>query len=516
MWISDTSIRRPVFATMFILGLVVLGMVSFSEIGVDLFPKVDFPIVSVTTTLKGASPEIMDIDVTDKIEEAVNTINGVKTITSTSLEGASSIIVEFQLERDIDIAVQDVREQIAAVRSKLPDDISEPVIMKVNTDSSPVMWIAVTGQKTQVELSTYVDEVLKEQLQRTDGVGALLLGGLQKRQVRIWLDGDKLRAYGIAPSDIALALGRENVELPGGRIESKTKEFSIKVKGSMKSVSEFDDLIVAYSQGAPVRIRDIGRAEDGMEERRSYAKYNGVPAIGIGIQKQTGTNTVQVVENVKAEIGRIEKTLPPGIRLNIAFDQSTFIVNSMNQVREHLILGSILAVIAVFVFLRNIRSTLIAAVALPVSIISTFAVMRLFDFTFNNLTMLALTLSVGILIDDAIIVIENIYRHIEEGMPPREAAAFATSEIGLAVLATTLAIVVIFLPVAFMKGIIGRFFLQFALTVVFSVLVSLLVSLTLTPMLSSIFLLTHEEHLRREKKSAFWARLGSMLEGVHE
>jgi len=516
MWISDTSIRRPVFATMFILGLVVLGIVSFSEIGVDLFPKVDFPIVSVTTTLKGASPEIMDIDVTDKIEEAVNTINGVKTITSTSLEGASSIIVEFQLERDIDIAVQDVREQIAAVRSKLPDDISEPVIMKVNTDSSPVMWIAVTGQKTQVELSTYVDEVLKEQLQRTEGVGALLLGGLQKRQVRIWLDGDKLRAYGIAPSDIALALGRENVELPGGRIESKTKEFSIKVKGSMKSVSEFDDLIVAYSQGAPVRIRDIGRAEDGMEERRSYAKYNGVPAIGIGIQKQTGTNTVQVVENVKAEIGRIEKTLPPGIRLNIAFDQSTFIVNSMNQVREHLILGSILAVIAVFVFLRNIRSTLIAAVALPVSIISTFAVMRLFDFTFNNLTMLALTLSVGILIDDAIIVIENIYRHIEEGMPPREAAAFATSEIGLAVLATTLAIVVIFLPVAFMKGIIGRFFLQFALTVVFSVLVSLLVSLTLTPMLSSIFLLTHEEHLRREKKSPFWSRLGNMLEGVHE
>jgi hydrophobic/amphiphilic exporter-1 (mainly G- bacteria), HAE1 family len=516
MWISDTSIKRPVFATMFILGLVVFGIVSYPEIGVDLFPKVDFPIVSITTTLKGASPEIMDIDVTDKIEEAVNTINGVKTISSTSQESASSIMVEFQLERDIDLAVQDVREQIAAIRSKLPEDVSEPVIMKVNTDSSPVMWISVSGQKSQIELSTYVDEVLKEQLQRSDGVGALLLGGLQKRQIRIWLDAEKLRGYGIAPSDIAMALGRENVELPGGRIESETKEFAIKVKGSLRTLDEFNNLIVAYSQGAPVRIRDIGRAEDGMEERRSIVKFNGINSVGIGVQKQTGTNTVKVVQNVKDEMARVEKTLPPGIKLDIAFDQSTFIINSMRQVKEHLILGSILAVFAVFIFLRNVRTTLIAAVALPVSIISTFAIMRMFNFTFNNLTMLALTLSVGILIDDAIIVIENIYRHIEEGMAPREAAAFATSEIGLAVMATTFAIVAIFLPVAFMKGIIGRFFLQFALTVVFSVLVSLLVSLTLTPMLSSIFLLTHEEHVRREKKSGIARRVGNALEGLHQ
>ena len=515
MWISDTSIKRPVFATMFILGLVVLGLVSYPEIGVDLFPKVDFPIVSITTTLKGASPEIMDIDVTDKIEEAINTVNGVKTISSTSLEGASSIIVEFQLESDIDVAVQDVREQIAAVRSKLPDDISEPVIRKVNTDSSPVMWITLTGNTSRVELSTYADEVLKEQLQRVEGVGALVLGGLQKREIRIWLDGDKLRAYGIAPGDVAAALMKENVELPGGRIETATKEYSIKVKGSLKDLSEFNDLVVAYENGAPVRIRDIGRAEDGMEERRSYTRYNGVSCIGIGIQKQTGSNTVQVADRVRAEVERIRETLPAGMNLSVAFDQSTFIKNSMYQVQEHLILGSILAVIAVFVFLRNTRTTLISAVALPVSIISTFALMRAFGFTFNNLTMLALTLSVGILIDDAIIVIENIYRHIEEGMSPREAAAFATSEIGLAVMATTLAIVVIFLPVAFMKGIIGRFFMQFALTVVFSVLVSLLVSLTLTPMLSSLFLQSHEEHTRRVKKSGLGTRIGNALEGLH-
>ncbi len=336
--------------------------------------------------------------------------------------------------------------------------------------------------------------------------------GLQQRQIRIWLDADRLRAYGIAPSDIASALKRENIELPGGRIESKEKEYSIKVKGSLRDLAEFNNLIVSYYQGVPVRIRDIGKAEDGMQERRSYARYNSIPSVGIGIQKQTGTNTVQVVKRVKKELERVRKTLPPGMKIDIAFDQSTFIINSQNQVREHLILGSILAVIAVFIFLRNIRTTLISAVALPVSIISTFAIMRVFDFTFNNLTMLALTLSVGILIDDAIIVIENIYRHIEDGMAPREAAAFATSEIGLAVMATTMAIVVIFLPVAFMKGIIGRFFLQFALTVVFSVLVSLLVSLTLTPMLASIFLHPRDHHKVEAAKTGILHRISERLE----
>jgi len=513
MWISDTSIKRPVFATMVIMALVVFGVVSYPEIGVDLFPKVDFPIVSITTTLKGASPEVMDIDITDKIEEAVNTINGVKAISSTSTEGGSSIIVEFQLERDIDLAVQDVREQIAAIRSKLPDDITEPVILKVNTDSSPVMWLSLSGNKSQLELSTYADEVLKEQLQKANGVGALILAGLQKRQIRIWLDLDKLNAYQISPGDVAAVLGRENVELPGGRIESDTKEFTVKVKGNLRNVSDFNDLIVASYQGVPVRIRDIGRAEDGMEDLRSFSRFNGKLSVGIGIQKQTGTNTVEVVDNVKQEVEKIRKNLPPGMKLDVAFDQSIFIKQSISQVMDHLIIGAILAVIAVFMFLRNVRTTLISAIALPVSVIATFALIRVFNFTFNNLTLLALTLSVGILIDDAIIVIENIYRHIEEGMAPREAASFATSEIGLAVMATTLAIVAIFLPVAFMKGIIGRFFLQFALTVVFAVLMSLLVSLTLTPMLSSIFLHPKEEG---EKKTGRFDRVKDALEGLHK
>jgi hydrophobic/amphiphilic exporter-1 (mainly G- bacteria), HAE1 family len=488
MWLADTSVKRPVFATMVILALVVLGAVSYPEIGVDLFPKVDFPIVNISTHLKGASPEVIDVDITDKIEGAVNTINGVKSITSNSTEGDSRITIEFVLERDIDLAVQDVREKVALIRNKLPQDIEEPRIAKVDPDATAVMWLNLSGQKTVRELSMYVDEVLKEQLQRINGVGDIQLGGLQLRQVRVWLDAGKLRAYELSANDVMVALQRQNVELPGGRIESVSKEYTIKVKGEFLNVADFNDLVIAYDKGAPVRLRDIGKAEDGMEDRRSIVRFNGIPAVGMGVQKQSGTNTVAVVDLVKKEIAKINKTLPPGMTLNIAIDQSTFIKRSIAEVQKHLILGGLFAVLAVFIFLRNVRTTLISAVALPISIISTFALIRAFGFTFNNMTMLALTLSVGLLIDDAIIVIENIYRHVEEGMAPREAATFATSEIGLAVMATTFAIVAIFLPVAFMKGMIGRFFLQFALTVVFSVLVSLLVSLTLTPMLASIFL----------------------------
>ena len=503
---------------MFIAALVVLGLVSYPEIGVDLFPKVDFPIVSINTQLKGASPEIMDIDVTDKIEESISTINGVKTITSSSLEGVSNVVVEFVLERNIDLAVQDVREKVSAIRSKLPTDVLEPVIQKVDPDATPVLWLIVTGPRSIRDLSTYTDEVLKVQLQRIDGVGALRIAGTRLRQGRIWLDADKLRAYQIAPGDVAQALGRENVELPGGRIESDTKEYSVKVKGEFPRIQEFNELIVNYYQGSPVRIRDIGRAEDGMEEKRNLARFNALPCIGIGIQKQSGTNTVEVIDRVKKELISIRKTLPPGLEISIAFDQSNFINRSIKEVQGHLILGGILAVLAVFLFLRNVRITLISSLALPVSVIATFTIMRAFDFTFNNMSMLALSLSVGILIDDAIIVIENIYRHVEEGMAPREAAAFATSEIGLAVMATTFAIVAIFLPVAFMKGIIGRFFWQFAMTVVFSVLISLLVSFTLTPMMASLFLKPKQKERSAIEPSrfSFLFRMGDGLENAYK
>jgi len=475
-------------ATMFILALVVMGVICYPEIGVDLFPKVDYPIVNISTALKGASPEIMDIDVTDKIEEAVSSINGVKSISSASTEGNSTVTVEFFLERNIDLAAQDIREKVAGVISRLPEEISDPVIAKVDPDASPVLWINLSGEKSIRELSIYADEVLKEQIQKIEGVGAINMGGLRQRQIRIWLDAQKLVAYQIAANDVSEALKRQNLELPAGRIESQSMEYAIKVNGEIASIPEFNDIIIAYYKGSPIRIRDVGRAEDGMAEKRSLSRFNGVPAVGMGIQKQSGSNTVEIIDRIKRELPKIKDTLPPGMTINIAFDQSTFIKKSIQEVQFHLILGSLFAVLVVFIFLRNLRTTLITSVALPISIISTFALIKVFDFTFNNMTMLALSLSVGLLIDDAIIVIENIYRHIEEGMSPQQAASFATEEIGMAVMATTFAVVAIFLPVAFMEGIMGRFFLQFALTVVFAVMISMIVSFTLTPMMASIFL----------------------------
>ncbi|MDP3296946.1 MAG: efflux RND transporter permease subunit [Thermodesulfovibrionia bacterium] len=520
MWLADTSIKRPVFATMVILALVVLGIVSYPLIGVDLFPKVEFPIVNITTILKGASPEIMDIDVTDKIDGAVNTINGVKSITSSSTEGVSTVTVEFVLERDIDLAVQDVREKVSAIRRSLPKDIDDPVIEKVDPDATPIMWFGLSsGEKSVRELSTYADEVLKERFQRINGVGSVRVGGLRLRQARIWLERDKLNAYGITAHDLMNALVRANVELPGGRIESETKEYTVKIKGEFTKIQDFNDLIISYFKGSPVRLRDVGRAEDSMAERRSIVRFNGLPAVGMGIQKQSGTNTVETINRIKKELIDIKNNLPPGMKLEISFDQSDFINRSIKEVQTHMLYGGLLAILIVFIFLRDPMSTLISALALPTSVIATFTLMNIFDFTFNNMTMLGLSLSIGILIDDAIIVIENIRRHIEKGMTPREAASTATSEIGLAVMATTLAIVAIFLPVAFMKGIIGMFFLQFALTIVFAVMVSLFVSFTLTPMMASRYLKrreTMDERGQKVRPSSIVHRISCGLEKGYE
>ncbi len=490
MWLANTAIKRPVFATMVILTLVVLGAISYPGIGVDLFPKVEFPMVNITTTLRGASPEIMDIDVTDKIEEAVNTISGVKTIVSTSTEGISTVTVEFVLERNIDLAVSDVREKISAIRAQLPRDIDEPVIEKVDPDAAPVMWLALSGEKSVRELSTYADEVLKEQLQKIEGVGAVRAGGLRVRQIRVWLDADKLRAYGLTAHDISGALQRENIELPGGRIESATKEYIVKIQGEITDIQGFNNLIVAYQNGAPVRVHDIGHVEDGMEEKRSIVRFNGLPAVGLGIQKRSGTNTVEVIDRIKKELVNIRNNLPPGMKLDISFDQSDFIKRSINEVQYQLIYGGLLAAFVVFIFLRNINTTIIVAMSIPISLISTLILINTFNFTFNNMTMLALAIAIGALIDNAIVVIENINRHVEKGMPPKEAASFAVSEIGFAVMAATLTTVVIFLPVAFMKGMIGMFFLEFGLTIVFAILVSLFIAFTFTPMMASRYLKT--------------------------
>lgn len=515
MRLADTSIKRPVFATMLILALVVLGIVSYPSIGVDLFPRVEFPIVNIKTVLKGANPEIIDIDVTDKIEEAISTINGVKTINSSSTEGVSIVTVEFVLERKIDLAVQDVREKIAAVRSKLPTDIEEPVIEKVDPDATPVLWLALSGEQSARELSTYANEVLKEQLQRVNGVGAIRFAGQRLRQIRIWLDLEKLNSYKITAQDVIKALQRENIEIPGGRIESDSREYIIKIKGEMASINDFNELIVGYQKGSAIKIKNIGRAEDGVEEKRTIARFNGVSAVGLGIQKQSGTNTVEVIDRVKKEMEKIKKTLPAGMLLDVSFDQSHFIKRSIHEVQTHLIFGGFFAVLVVLLFLKSLKITFISALAIPTSIIATFSIMHAFGFTFNNMTMLGLSLCIGILIDDAIIVIENIHRNINKGMKPIEAASFAASEIGLAVMATTLAIVAIFLPVAFMKGIVGMFFLQFALTVVFAVLISLLVAFTLIPMLSSRFLKKSEEEEHKKSKIRVIGLISGKLDNIY-
>lgn len=488
MWLANTAIKKPVFATMLILSLVILGVVSYPGIGVDLYPRVEFPLVTITTTLKGASPEVMDIDVTDKIEEAAGTIGGVKRIYSTSTEGISNVMVEFALGKDIDVAVQEIIERISVIRGQLPRDINEPVIRRVDPDAAPIMWLSLSGEKSARELSAYADEVLDEQLQRIEGVGSVMTGGLRTRQIQVWLDADKLRAYGLTAHDVSRALQRENIELPGGRIESETKEYIVKIQGEITDVQGFNNLIVAYQGGAPIRLRDIGSVEDGMEEKRSIIRFNGLPAVGLGIQKRSGANTVEVINRIEKELVDIRNNLPPGMNLDISFDQSVFIERSINEVQYQLIYGGFLAAFVVFIFLRNIRSTVIVALSIPISLISTLILINTFNFTFNNMTMLGLAIAIGALIDNAIVVIENINRHIENGMPPREAASFATSEIGFAVMASTFTTVVIFLPVAFMKGLIGMFFLEFGLVIVFAVFVSLFVAFTFTPMMASRYL----------------------------
>jgi HAE1 family hydrophobic/amphiphilic exporter-1 len=494
MKLPEIAIKRPVFMTMVGLALIVFGMVAFPKLALDLFPKIDFPVVNITTKLIGASPEIMEVDVTDVIEEAVNTISGVKSITSRSMEEYSIVTVEFHLERELEQAAQDVRDKVAAVRNRLPKDTDPPVIEKISPEDQPIVWISVSGNRTVKDLTHYADKVLKRDIEKIPGVGSVTMTGGRTRQVRIWIDRKKMDAASLTADDIKLALGREHRETPGGRVENSTTEYVVKTKGEFQRPEDFNDLVVAYRHGRLIKVRDIGHAEDGLEDERSLTRFEGKTAVGLSVKRQSGENTVAVAERVKAAVARIRP--PEGIRLDVTFDQSRFIRRSIEDVEVSLWLGAGLAVLIIFVFLRSIRSTLISAVALPTSVIATFAFIQAFGFTLNNMTMLGLSLSIGILIDDAIVVLENIYRRMEEGQAPMEASREGASEIGLAVMATTFSIVAVFIPVAFMKGIVGKFFFEFGITVTVAVLISLFVSLTLTPMLTSRFLSHTKKHGR--------------------
>jgi hydrophobic/amphiphilic exporter-1 (mainly G- bacteria), HAE1 family len=495
MTLSDIAIRRPVLTTMFIAAFVIFGVAGYQRIGVDLYPEVEFPVVTVTTILRGASAEVIETEVTDVIEEEISTIEGVDEIRSQSFEGFSQVIVTFVLEKDIDVAAQEVREKVAVAAARLPRDIEPPIVQKLDITANPIMWIAVSGDRPYRELSYYADKVIKERLQMVRGVGSILLGGFRDREIHVWLDQDRLEAYGLSPLDVVRAIQTRHVELPAGRLENREQELTIKVMGEYTSVEDLRTLVVAYRQGAPVRLSDLGRVEDGEEDPRTIARFNGKPSIGLGVRKQSGTNTVEVADRVKAALEEIRKELPSGIEATIAFDASEFIKASMGDVQFDIFFGAMLTSLVILLFLRNLRTTLISVVAIPISLIGTFAFIAALGFTINNMTMLALSLAVGVVIDDAIVVLENIFRHMEQLRQPRLVAAReGTREIAFAVIAATFSIAAVFLPVAFMKGIIGRFFIQMGLTVVIAILISLLVSLTLTPMLCSRFMRIEQRH----------------------
>ena len=488
-WLAALCVRRPVFASVLILSLTVIGGFSFTQLGIDQFPNVDFPAILVTTRLPGAAPEQVESEVTDKIEEAVNTISGIDTLTSTSSEGVSQVVVVFNLEKDADVATQEVRDKVNRVLPLLPRTITQPTVEKRDPDAQPVLTIALTADKPLRDITEYADKVLRRQLESSEGVGQVLVVGGRQRQLNVRLDADRLFAHGLTVNDVSRALQAQNSDVPGGRIEQGTQSITMRTRGRLESPAEFGDVVIREVAGHPVLVGDVARIEDGMADAGTLASVNGDPTVLLQIRKQSGMNTVAIVNGVKARLAELERTLPSGYAVRIVRDQGEFIEASIESVQEHLIVGSVLAALVVLLFLGNLRSTVIAAISIPTSIVATFGLIWYMDFTLNMLTMLALTLSVGIVIDDAIVVLENIYRFIEEkGMAPAAAAVAATQEIGLAVLATTLSLVAIFVPVAFMSGMVGRFMQSFGLTMAFAIMVSLLVSFTLTPMMCARWL----------------------------
>jgi hydrophobic/amphiphilic exporter-1 (mainly G- bacteria), HAE1 family len=515
MGLAALCVRRPVFATMLVMALVVLGVASFRELGVDLYPKVDIPVVTVTTVLPGASAEEMETEVTKPIEEAVNTIQGIDELRATTVEGVSRVIVMFLLERDTDQAAQDVRDKVAVILRHLPAGIDPPVIEKADPDAAPIMSISVSGDRSLREITEIADKQVKQQLEGVSGIGQVLLIGGRKRAIQIQIDAEKMSSLGLSISQVSLALQRQNIEIPSGRLDQGMRELTLRTLGRVASPEQFRDLIISATNGVPVRLRDFATVTDSYEEPRDLARLDGKPSVTLLVRKQSGTNTVRVIDTVKAKLAEVSKSLPPDLSTSVIRDQSTFIEGSVNAIYEHLLLGGLFASLVVLFFMRNWRSTLIAALAIPTSLVATFTVMRALGYTLNSLTLLGLTVSVGIVIDDAIVVLENIFRFIEEKkFKPFDAAVEATREIGLAVMASTLSLVVIFAPVVFLGGIPGRFLQSFGVTAAVAIMVSLLVSFTLTPMLSSRFVKIREnaggtEH-HGSKESRFYRWLENM------
>jgi HAE1 family hydrophobic/amphiphilic exporter-1 len=485
-WLAEICVKRPVFATMLILSLVVVGMFSFLSLGVDLFPKIDFPTITVTVVNPGASPQEIETEITEKVEEAVNTISGIDELRSTSIEGMSQVFVQFVLEKDVNVASNEVENRVQTVIPDLPETAEQPTVQKLDTDAAPVLRISISAPASLRDVTDIAKHKVKERIESVNGVGQITIIGGRERQINVWVDPDKMRAYNVTPAEVSAALRIQNMEFPSGRLDQGQTETSVRTVGKIQKPEEFDEVVVATRGDYQVKVKDLGYTEDGAEEIRSEARLNGQPAVTLIVSKQSGQNTVAVAHEIKSRLKDIEPTLPKGYQMRIIGDNSIFIENSLHSIEEHLVVGSILASIVVFLFLWSFRSTLIAALAIPTSIISTFALMYAMGYTLNSITMLSLTLMVGIVIDDAIVVLENIFRFVDEkGMNPFQAAIEATREIGPAVMATTLSLMAVFVPIGFMQGIVGKFMSSFGLTASFAVGVSLIVSFTLTPMLAA-------------------------------
>jgi len=494
--LSDTSIRRPVLTSMVAAALVLFGLLSFTRLSVRELPDVDPPIVSVSVFLRGANPRVMETTVTDILEEELSTLPGVRTLTSSSGEQSSNITIEFTLDRDLELAAQDVRDKVARVRGRLPQDILEPVVAKQEADAQPFMWMAVAGENYDLlQLSDIADRIVKRRLQSLPGVGRAQIAGERRYAMRVWLQTRELAARGLTVQDVIAAIRSRNVEVPAGRIESERREFTVRSLGELKTPDEFGALVVSSADGQVIRLRDLARVELGAENDRWSLRYNGESAVAVGVVRQSKANLIEVSDAVRAEIPAIEATLPPGISLNIGFDQALFVRRSIQEAEETLVLAAILVVFIIFVFLRNFRATIIPGLAIPTSIMAAFAVLYALGFTINNFTLLALILGIGIVVDDAIIVMENAYRHQEElGEDPTSAAIKGTREIAFAVIATTVALVAVFTPLAFLQGTAGRLFNEFGIALAGAVIVSSFVALTLTPMLSAKILRVPASH----------------------
>ncbi|MEJ7860420.1 MAG: efflux RND transporter permease subunit [Pyrinomonadaceae bacterium] len=485
-WLAEICVHRPVFATVIVLFLTVVGGFSFFTLGVDRFPKIDLPTVSVSTTNQGASPEQMESEVTDIIEGAVNTVPGIDEMRSSSSQGRSNVTITFNLEKDPDVATQEVRDKLSTIINRLPETADPPVVRKSDPDSQPVLIFAISAPRDIVELTDLVQNQILERIENAEGVGEVQIFGGRQREIKIYVNPDRLRAFNLSVTEVGNAIRAQNQELPGGSVKEGARTLSLRTLSKVTDVNQFNEIVITSRNGFPVKIKDIGRVEDGGVEPSSTASLNGVQSVSLAIRKQSGSNTVELISGVKQRMAEIVPTLPPDLKVAVTRDQSEFIENSLHAIEEHLIIGGLLAAIVVFLFLWNIRSTIIAALAIPVSIIASFAAIAALGYSLNQMTMLALTLMVGIVIDDAIVVLENIYRYVEEkGMHPFQAAIEGTREIGLAVLATTLSLLAVFIPVGFMTGIVGRFMSSFGLTSAAAIAVSLIVSFTLTPMLAA-------------------------------